>query len=86
MVRTAKIFTTGGSQAVRLPADFRFDASEVYIWKDAVTGNVTLSARAPDDWDSFAALRDSLGAAPADFLVDRDQATESRDPFEGWRE
>jgi antitoxin VapB len=25
----AKLFTTGGSQAVRLPAEFRFEGSEV---------------------------------------------------------
>jgi len=30
----AKIFTHGGSQAVRLPKAFRFDASEVRIRKE----------------------------------------------------
>jgi len=28
---TAKVFTTGRSQAVRLPKEFRFDTPEVYI-------------------------------------------------------
>lgn len=31
---TAKIFTTGGSQAVRLPREFRFEGTEVLIRKD----------------------------------------------------
>ena len=30
-VKTAKIFKNGQSQAVRLPKEFRFDGSEVYI-------------------------------------------------------
>jgi superfamily II DNA or RNA helicase len=39
--KTAKLFVNGGSQAVRLPAEFRFDNSdEVYIRRDAVTGDV----------------------------------------------
>ena len=31
---TAKIFTTGGSQAVRLPKEFRFEGSEVSIRRE----------------------------------------------------
>jgi antitoxin VapB len=31
---TAKIFTSGGSQAVRLPKAYRFEGSEVLIWRD----------------------------------------------------
>lgn len=33
-MRTAKLFTTGGSQAVRLPKEFRFDADEVSIRRE----------------------------------------------------
>jgi virulence-associated protein VagC len=33
-METAKLFTTGGSQAVRLPKDFRFEGNEVFIRKD----------------------------------------------------
>jgi antitoxin VapB len=29
----AKIFANGGSQAVRLPKEFRFDAQEVEVWR-----------------------------------------------------
>jgi antitoxin VapB len=33
----AKLFTHGGSQAVRLPKEFRFDGTEVEIWRDGDT-------------------------------------------------
>jgi antitoxin VapB len=39
----AKLFMTGGSQAVRLPAEFRFEGDEVDIRRDPVTGDVVLS-------------------------------------------
>lgn len=31
MIRTAKLFTNGGSQAIRLPKEFRFTGKEVRI-------------------------------------------------------
>ena len=34
MIRTAKLFKNGSSQAVRLPAEFRFDGQEVQITRD----------------------------------------------------
>ena len=60
--KTARLFTNGGSQAVRLPAEFRFaDASEVYIRRDAITGDVVLSRQpASSAWDRFFAVRDQL--------------------------
>ena len=39
MPRIAKLFRNGRSQAVRLPADLRFEGSEVYIRRDEVTGD-----------------------------------------------
>jgi antitoxin VapB len=55
--QTAKLFPNGRSQAVRLPAHFRFEGNEVYIRRDPDTGEVVLSP-APSSWDSFFALRD----------------------------
>ena len=52
MYQTAKIFTTGRSQAVRLPLEFRFDVTEVFIRHDPVTGDVVLS-RKPTDWQGL---------------------------------
>ena len=62
----------GDSQAVRLPAEFRFDNSDaVYIRRDAVTGDVILSARRTSNaWRDFFALRDQA-EVPADFMNDR---------------
>jgi len=44
-VQTAKLFKNGRSQAVRLPAEFRFEGDEVLIRRDPVTGDVILSPR-----------------------------------------
>lgn len=70
--KTAKLFTNGGSQAVRLPAEFRFEGTdEVAIRRDALTGDVILSPRlAPARWADFFALRDAA-AVPQDFLATR---------------
>ena len=45
MSQVAKLFRNGRSQAVRLPAAFRFDGEEVYIRRDPATGDVVLSAK-----------------------------------------
>ena len=82
MSQVAKLFTNGRSQAVRLPAAYRFDTKEVFIRQDAQTGDVILS-RKPASWDGFfAALKDA--DVPADFLSasERQQGTQNRDPFE----
>lgn len=87
MTQTAKIFMNGRSQAVRLPAEFRFDAKEVFIRRDPKTGDVILSQK-PTTWDGFFEAR-ALADVPDDFLSEkeRDQGIEEyRDPFEGWVE
>jgi antitoxin VapB len=86
MSEVAKIFTNGRSQAVRLPAAYRFDTKEVFIRQDVDTGDVILSRR-PATWDGF--LQALKGAAvPEDFLgaEERRQSTQARDPFEGHSE
>ncbi|MEN3290939.1 MAG: antitoxin VapB [Burkholderiales bacterium] len=83
MTDTAKIFTTGRSQAVRLPLEYRFEQKEVYIRRDPATGDVILSRR-PTSWDGLFAL-DATTDVPDDFMseADRNQGTQNRDPFEG---
>jgi antitoxin VapB len=72
-MQTAKLFANGRSQAVRLPVEFRFEGSEVFIRRDPLTGDVILSKRAGwTSWDEFLAQRD-LTAVPADFMADRQQ-------------
>jgi antitoxin VapB len=48
--RTAKIFMNKRSQAVRLPEEFQFTTSEVFIRKQG--DDVILSAR-PEDWSAY---------------------------------
>ena len=86
MSQVAKLFINGRSQAVRLPMAFRFDAKEVFIRQDPETGDVILS-RKPATWDDFFTVLKGC-EVPADFLSEqeRNQETQQRDPFDGWRE
>ncbi|MFS2179628.1 antitoxin [Rhizobium pisi] len=84
--KTAKIFRMGCSQAVRLPAEFRLEGSEVFVRRDPKTGDIILSRR-PGSWDGLFELY-GKGEVPGDFAgaVDRCQPLQDRDPFEGWKE
>ncbi len=80
MPQTAKLFRNGRSQAVRLPAEYRFEGSEVYVRRDPRTGDVILSLR-PESWQDFFELLKNIDI-PEDFLSDRDQAPpQKRDLF-----
>ncbi|MGI8744765.1 MAG: antitoxin [Bryobacteraceae bacterium] len=69
--RTAKLFKNGSSQAVRLPAEFRFDGDEVYVTRDEVTGDVVLSDRPGSKvWRDFFELMRSIDV-PDEFMADR---------------
>lgn len=88
-MKTAALFMNGRSQAVRLPAEFRFEGKQVYVSRDPRTGNVILSARPPaGPWQEFMALRDGLGEVPEveSLLTDRAQTSQTRDPFADWVE
>ena len=75
-METAKIFQNGRSQAVRLPKEFRFEGTEVYIRKEG--SNVILSAK-PDSWKDFFF---SGNTPTADFMVEREQLdVQERDIF-----
>jgi antitoxin VapB len=81
MTKTAKLFNNGGSQAVRLPAEFRFEGDVVHIHRDPASGDVVLSSRPRSGWSRFTALRAQLPAVPEDFLADRSQSSETRNPL-----
>ena len=66
-MKTAKIFQNGQSQAVRLPKEFRFEDSEVFIKK---TGNVVQLIPRSDSWNS---LFGSLKKFSGDFMNERVQ-------------
>ncbi|MEH6676730.1 antitoxin [Phenylobacterium sp.] len=57
----AKIFTHGGSQAVRLPKAFRFDASEVRIRKE---GQRVILEPIQTDWAAVWRDIDDITDAP----------------------
>jgi antitoxin VapB len=80
MPRIAKLFLNGRSQAVRLPAEFRFEGSEVFIRQDQATGDVILSRR-PESWDGFFKLRREANV-PEEFMADRqDEVAQKRELF-----
>lgn len=78
MPRVAKLFLNGRSQAVRLPAEYRFEGSEVFVRRDPHSGDVILSRR-PESWDDFFELVKAL-ELPDDFLAGRrDEPPQKRD-------
>ena len=73
MITTAKVFTTGNSQAVRLPKAFRLDTEEVWISKSS-DGIITLQPKPKkDELEAF--LAELRTMPPTDeFLQPRDDA------------
>ena len=85
---TAKVFTTGNSQAVRLPKAFRVNAREMWITKNEVTGEIVLRPKDDDQRRSnletlFKMIRDDPFTEA--FLPER-PVTESRNPLAEWAE
>ena len=73
--KVAKLFKNGRSQAVRIPKEFRFEGSEVYIEKDG--DRVVLSPKSNSSWREFfedpRRLSDDFSVEP------RDMPAEERD-------
>ncbi len=67
IMQTAKLFENGRSQAVRLPKEFRFEGTEVYIKK---LNDVVMLIPVGKQWKSFA---ESLDEFSDDFLSEREQ-------------
>jgi antitoxin VapB len=64
MERTAKVFFTNRSQAVRLPKEFQFATAEVYIHRE---GERVILSPKPSSWEDYLA---NGPIAPADFMTD----------------
>jgi antitoxin VapB len=60
MPRTAKVFMTNRSQAVRLPKEYQFATDEVFIRKEGE--DVILSPR-PRDWSAYLASAPTASSA-----------------------
>lgn len=60
-MKTAKLFSTGGSQAVRLPKEFRFEGDEVLIHRegDAVILKSKTKRRWPKNFFNSIHIRDA---------------------------
>jgi antitoxin VapB len=70
-LRKARVFQNGRSQAVRIPAEFRFTSDEVYIERNPRTGAVILSEEPPRP--SLSEIYKELDeAGAADFELNRD--------------
>ena len=91
MLATAKVFTNGHSQAIRLPKAFRVDVDEMWIARNEVTGEITLK---PKDTETLRKRRlDALMAAiadnplPNDFLSDDSRQNKPpKNPFADWED
>ncbi len=86
MLATAKVFSTGNSQAVRLPKAFRVNVAEMWITKNDVTGEITLKPK--DDNQRKRNLNELLrlikeNPFTEDFIPPRDDAWRP-DPFADW--
>jgi len=77
-MKVAKLFKNGQSQAVRLPKEFRFEGTQVFIKR---VGNAVLLLPEQDSWQ---VLFDSLGLFSDDFMETREQPKqqEREDLFE----
>jgi antitoxin VapB len=69
---TAKLFTNGRSQAVRLPKEYRFEGTEVFIKK---IGNTVVLIPTTESWRT---LFDSLDSFSDDFMESREQPPEQQ--------
>jgi antitoxin VapB len=61
----AKLFINGRSQAVRLPAEFRFKGKEVFVSRE---GDKVILSPKPPSWDDFF---DSPERPTDDFMAGR---------------
>lgn len=85
MIATAKVFTTGNSQAIRLPKAFRVNTPEVWIVKTDNAGGMSIQPK-PTKNDLEAFLAELRALPPSDeFLLPRDDAVRPS-PFEDWAE
>lgn len=78
---TAKIFTNGGSQALRLPKECRMPGDEVVVTRDGA--RLIIEAIEPRTWS--ADLLALLDGPPILDFPERDQPpTQERPELEGW--
>lgn len=60
----AKIFKNGGSQAIRIPAQWRFGGEEVFVRFDEDLNALVITERSPKPMERFFALAKKYGPVP----------------------
>ena len=88
MLATAKVFTTGNSQAIRLPKAFRVNVAEMWITKNEISGEITLKPKDDDQrqrnlTELFRIIREE--PFTEDFIPPRSDEVRPN-PFEEWAE
>lgn len=67
--RSAKLFTNGKNQAVRIPEDWRFNGETVQLIKTPL--GILITQQQKPDWDDFFDLNITPPVSD-DFMTDRD--------------
>lgn len=80
-VYKARIFKNGGSQAIRIPAQWRFDSEEVFVRFDEQMNALVITERDPKPMQNFFALASQYGAPDQDWP---ELAPETHAPVPGW--
>lgn len=70
-MKTAKLFKNGHSQAVRLPREFRFEGTSVFIHH---LGSYVVLVPKHDPWKS---MFEATKRFSDDFMAERDQGSQS---------
>ena len=73
---TAKLFTTGSSQAVRLPKEFRFNGTEVYVQK---VGSSVMLVPKDKAWETF---MEGINEFTDDYLEKAEERPANMQPLE----
>ena len=73
---TAKIFTTGRSQAVRLPKAYRFDTQEVFIERRGDTVILRPKHSKDEWWSRMEKVLDAFEGMPENIERDRSALSE----------
>ena len=70
MLKKTRVFKSGNSMAVRLPKEFRIEASEVYIKRE---GRRIILIPTDHRWDDLFERLEEVGDLLKDFLSERNQ-------------
>lgn len=84
-IQKAKLFKNGGSQAIRIPAQWRFEEDEVFVRFDEDRKELIISKSNPAPMARFFALLEKLGPISEDEWPELDR-NYPESPRPGWLE